>query len=545
MFDMNEGGYLSYENLVFMFVSICDATCKIYTLGDQQNENQVEEFLAEYFCEDSHIKCNEFIRWSYRIGEFVQFFQIIDRTFTPEHQHYQSDRYRSEVALSKREPEFKKSKQWKQELFIDQKYLNNLRNDSILVEEGPSEERFHPTMKWIYGIRIDDIREPMHYLQLRNQKAANDQLLYICGNNVVIFFPKLNTQQFYCRHSKPISCIEIAGNRKIAASGEIGDDPKIHIWDIKSLRTLWILQGMQKSSVAFLKFIDDDRSLVTVGEREQSPITIINLETFEIVLSTYLDQTALSIMTLKPNLFCVGLSNKVALFEGQEKSFLLTHQINPFLQKQQKMEHFTMIGDQMLILDQDNNFYLWDLKDRAFSRVELQTEEEVKWKVVCLVSSCRSGHFYLLQQNTLRVLRIEGSSAWIVQSHEVYNSYFNLDLIQLLEVKESSVLVLSLMGDLIRIDLDPIEPKYKKYHQIFKLETAVSACLLGESTLLIASSHCLYTVKQNQKEVIATQFFSQQIITHIHSFKKSYIIATLKKSLVILVDGLRQEEARL
>ena len=25
-----------------------------------------------------------------------------------------------------------------------------------------SEEEFHPTMKWIYGIKIDDIREPMH-----------------------------------------------------------------------------------------------------------------------------------------------------------------------------------------------------------------------------------------------------------------------------------------------------------------------------------------------------------------------------------------------
>ena len=160
------------------------------------------------------------------------------------------------------------------------------------------EAEFNPTMKWIYGIRIDDIRQPIHYLQLRNQKAANDQLLYICGNNVVIFFPKLNTQQFYCRHSKPISCIEIAESKKIAASGEIGDDPKIHIWDIKSLRTLWILHNMQKSSISFLKFINHDRSLVTVGEREQSPLTIINLDTFEIILSAYLDQTALSIITL-------------------------------------------------------------------------------------------------------------------------------------------------------------------------------------------------------------------------------------------------------
>ena len=71
-----------------------------------------------------------------------------------------------------------------------------------------------------------------------------------------------------------------------------------------------------------------------------------------------------------------------------------------------------------------------------------------------MVNSCRSGRFYLLEQNILRSLRIESSSAWIVQSHEVDNSYFNLNLIQLLEMRESSVLVLSLMGDLIRIDFD-------------------------------------------------------------------------------------------
>ena len=77
----------------------------------------MEESLAKYFCKDSRLEFSEFIRWSYRIGEFVQFFQIIDRSFT-EHQHYQSDQYKSELTLSKRELEFKKSK-LKQELFIE------------------------------------------------------------------------------------------------------------------------------------------------------------------------------------------------------------------------------------------------------------------------------------------------------------------------------------------------------------------------------------------------------------------------------------------
>ena len=73
----------------------------------------------------------------------------------------------------------------------------------------------------------------------------------------------------------------------------------------------------------------------------------------------------------------------------------------------------------------------------------------------------------------------------------------------------------------------------------------MSACLLGESTVFYAFSHFLYTVEQNQKEVIAAKFFSQQIITYIHSFKKSCIVAIVQKLLVILVGGFRQEEVRL
>lgn len=31
-FDLNEEGYLDYDDLAFMFISVCQATCKIYEL---------------------------------------------------------------------------------------------------------------------------------------------------------------------------------------------------------------------------------------------------------------------------------------------------------------------------------------------------------------------------------------------------------------------------------------------------------------------------------------------------------------------------------
>lgn len=62
-------------------------------------------------------------------------------------------------------------------------------------------------MKWVYGIRVDDIRYPLHYRKTEHYKAANEKFLYICGKNVVVLYPKLNVQKNYTGHAQSISCI--------------------------------------------------------------------------------------------------------------------------------------------------------------------------------------------------------------------------------------------------------------------------------------------------------------------------------------------------
>ncbi len=33
LFDLNEQGFLEYDDLAFVFISVCEATCKIYKLS--------------------------------------------------------------------------------------------------------------------------------------------------------------------------------------------------------------------------------------------------------------------------------------------------------------------------------------------------------------------------------------------------------------------------------------------------------------------------------------------------------------------------------
>ena len=60
----------------------------------------------EYFYEESEVSYKDFIRWSYRISEFIDFFHIINHDFTPKVLTHSIDEYDSSFAISKREKEF-------------------------------------------------------------------------------------------------------------------------------------------------------------------------------------------------------------------------------------------------------------------------------------------------------------------------------------------------------------------------------------------------------------------------------------------------------
>lgn len=53
-YDLNEEGFLDFETLLFMFETVCSSTIKLYSLPeDVLNENDINEFLDEYFTENA------------------------------------------------------------------------------------------------------------------------------------------------------------------------------------------------------------------------------------------------------------------------------------------------------------------------------------------------------------------------------------------------------------------------------------------------------------------------------------------------------------
>ena len=95
LYDFNELNSLSFIDLEFMFISVCNSTYKIFLLNASANEEEISKFLNSHFSEDARINISQMLkyfyfflyfdllRWSTKIDEIREFFSIIQKDFPP------------------------------------------------------------------------------------------------------------------------------------------------------------------------------------------------------------------------------------------------------------------------------------------------------------------------------------------------------------------------------------------------------------------------------------------------------------------------------
>ncbi len=72
-------------------------------------------------------------------------------------------------------------------------------------------------------------------------------------------------QTFYNQHTDDILCLSLHPIKNFAATGQVGRDPAIHVWDIDKMNTLSILKGEHTRGVSSLNFSSDGKKLASVG----------------------------------------------------------------------------------------------------------------------------------------------------------------------------------------------------------------------------------------------------------------------------------------
>jgi len=81
----------------------------------------------------------------------------------------------------------------------------------------------------VYGYQGIYARRNLYY---PIESPSAQPILYFSGKLGILSYFSLRRQEFYTGHDKPITCMAIHPDGKVAATGEYGNSPAVHIWNI-------------------------------------------------------------------------------------------------------------------------------------------------------------------------------------------------------------------------------------------------------------------------------------------------------------------------
>ena len=108
---------------------------------------------------------------------------------------------------------------------------------------------------------------------------------------------RLGTQKFYLKHTDDIISMAVHTGDKhgnIVASGQIGENPTIHVWNPQTRNTISVLSGRHKRGVCSLSFSTSGKLLLSVGVDAPYTIAVWRWEEGLIAILRHVDDVFLS-----------------------------------------------------------------------------------------------------------------------------------------------------------------------------------------------------------------------------------------------------------
>ncbi|XP_076834021.1 echinoderm microtubule-associated protein-like 5 isoform X2 [Brachyhypopomus gauderio] len=122
-------------------------------------------------------------------------------------------------------------------------------------------------LHFIHGYRGHDCRSNLFYTQ-------TGEIVYHVAAVGVVYNRQQNTQRFYLGHDDDILCLTIHPLKDYVATGQVGRDSSIHIWDAEFLTPLSVLKGSHQLGVCALDFSVDGKRLASVGLDDNHTIVL-------------------------------------------------------------------------------------------------------------------------------------------------------------------------------------------------------------------------------------------------------------------------------
>ncbi|XP_037097720.1 echinoderm microtubule-associated protein-like 5 isoform X2 [Syngnathus acus] len=122
-------------------------------------------------------------------------------------------------------------------------------------------------LHFIHGYRGYDCRSNLFYTQ-------TGEIVYHVAAVGIVYNRQQNTQRFYMGHDDDILCLAIHPLKDFVATGQVGRDSCIHIWDPETLKPMSVLKGFHQLGVCSLDFSADGKRLASVGLDDNHTIVL-------------------------------------------------------------------------------------------------------------------------------------------------------------------------------------------------------------------------------------------------------------------------------
>ena len=298
IFDMNETGIMEINEIEFMLNTCLFSLFKIKNIKDSVDEDEISAFVEKNFVDDTKLDFSAFFKWINRNKYIWMCLKAVDQqsNFTANENNninicridgkpnYLVDL--NDDQLSDEESEVIPTSQNLNINFQDiYDHLKTFMDNNL---EFPSRKTATEvqslTISGIFGINLKNIKHNMTLHSDKTQAGKSEKLIYSVNNIVVIYYHRLNLQDYYLNHKSTITAISVSkGN--LVASAEGLSNSQINVWDIKTKETIYILTQTHVSAINMMKFMDNDKKLVTISKSKRSHIFIHDLENEEMTFS--------------------------------------------------------------------------------------------------------------------------------------------------------------------------------------------------------------------------------------------------------------------
>ncbi|KAI4583524.1 hypothetical protein MJG53_008737 [Ovis ammon polii x Ovis aries] len=105
----------------------------------------------------------------------------------------------------------------------------------------------HLRLEWVYGYRGHQCRNNLYY-------TAAKEIVYFVAGVGVVYSPREHRQKFYRGHSDDIISLALHPERALVATGQVGKEPYICVWDSYTVQTVSVLKDVHTHGIACLAF---------------------------------------------------------------------------------------------------------------------------------------------------------------------------------------------------------------------------------------------------------------------------------------------------